>query len=299
MEIWRFLLYCVLPYAAAGVCLGGLGWRVYTWAATPAPLKVPLTPGPAGRLGALGRVGWEALASPSLWRGERALWVGGGLFHICLGLVLLRHLRFFLTPVPAWVTWLGWPETLAGYLLPLALLYLLMRRLGSERMLFISRPADYLALVLLLALAGSGLWLRLGARVPLEDVKGLMLGLVSLHPAALPYAGALGLHLLLALTLLAVLPFSKLVHALALPFNPVLGQRDNALARLWKNPWARDYEQDGLGSADLAAGERPFFSVERYRGYLKFRWSGAGVHRVMGAGERAATLPGQGDGHDL
>lgn len=294
-----FLIYHLLPYAVLLVFLGGLGWRAYLWLRAPEPMQIALLPASPRRAGAWGRTAWELLASPSLWRGDRWLWAGAGLFHLCLLLVALKHLRLFINPVPGWLVWLQAPGAWAGELLPLALLFLLLRRLAGPRLLMLSTRADYLLLALLLALAGSGLWLRLGPRAPLEEVKDYLLGLMSLRPAAPPQGAALTLHWLLALALLAVFPFTKLLHSLALFLNPVLGGRDTAPLKRRINPWDREHEGDGLDSPDLVAGERPFFDAERYADDLKFRWSGAGVHRVLGARERAATLPGQGDGHDL
>ena len=59
----------------------------------------------------LGRV---FVVNPSLWFGE---WV----FHASFLLVILRHLRFFLNPVPGWVWAVQTPGLIAGYILPLSL----------------------------------------------------------------------------------------------------------------------------------------------------------------------------------
>jgi nitrate reductase gamma subunit len=292
-----FLLYHLLPLAALLIFAGGLAWRLRLWLRTPQPWQVALMPAPRRLPGVWARVGREILASPSLWRGQRALWAGSGLFHVCLFLVLAKHLRLVINPVPEWVLWLQAPGAWAGVLLPLTLLYLLARRLADDRLLLLSTRADYLLLALLLALAASGLWLKLGPRVPLEEVKAYLLGMLTLSPQPAPAGGAFALHGLLALALLAVFPFTKLLHGLALFINPVLTQRDSALFLRRVNPWDGQVEEGDLESPDLVGGERPFFTLGRYEEYLKFRWSTAGVHRVMGAAERAATLPGQGDGH--
>jgi nitrate reductase gamma subunit len=295
----EFIAYHVLPYAALLVFAGGLGWRVWLWLRAPQPWQVALMPAPSRWSGVWARLGREVLASPSLWRGQRPLWAGSGLFHACLLLVLAKHLRLVVNPVPDWLVWLQGPASWAGALLPLALLYLLARRLSDDRLLLLSTRADYLLLLLLLALAGSGLWLKLGPRVPLEEVKYYLLGLVTLDQRPAPASGALALHGLLALALMAAAPFTKLMHGLAFFFNPVLAQRDSALFERRVNPWDGQVEQSDLEADDLVEGERPFFTPGRYEEYLKYRWSAAGVHRVMGARERAATLPEAGEGHGL
>ena len=58
-----------------------------------------------------------------------ALWVGEWVFHAALFVVVLRHLRYFMNPVPAWVVWAQTPGWIAGFLLPAALLYILAVRL--------------------------------------------------------------------------------------------------------------------------------------------------------------------------
>jgi nitrate reductase gamma subunit len=130
----EFFGYHVLPYAAALAFAAGLGWRVWLWLRAPQPWQVALMPAPRRRPGVWARLGRELMASPSLWRGQRALWLGSGLFHLCLLLVLAKHLRLVLNPVPEWVVWLQGPGAWAGGLLPLALLYLLARRLSDDRL---------------------------------------------------------------------------------------------------------------------------------------------------------------------
>jgi nitrate reductase gamma subunit len=293
----EFFGYHVLPYVAALASAAGLGWRVWLWWRTPQPWQVVLMPAPRRLPGVWARLGRELMASPSLWRGQRALWAGSGLFHLCLLLVLLKHLRLVLNPVPDWVVWLQAPGSWAGALLPLTLLYLLARRLADDRLLLLSTRADYLLLALLLALAASGLWLKLGPRVPLEEVKDYLLGLATFSPRPAPAGGAFALHGLLALVLMLAAPFTKLLHGLAFFFNPVLAQRDSALLTRRVNPWDSQVEEGDLEARDLVEGERPFFTPGCYEDYLKYRWASAGVHRVMGAAERAATLPAQGRGH--
>ncbi|MGD0282128.1 MAG: hypothetical protein ABSB95_07180, partial [Dissulfurispiraceae bacterium] len=61
------------------------------------------------------------------------LWFGEWLFHCSFLLVVLRHLRYVLYPVPGWVAFLQPAGIIAGYLLPAALLYILISKLAVER----------------------------------------------------------------------------------------------------------------------------------------------------------------------
>jgi len=92
---------------------------------------------------------WRLLkANPTLWFGEYV-------FHVTFLLVTLRHLRYFMDPVPAWVWDLQLPGLIAGYVLPVSLVYILIVRSCSEREKY-SSPANMLLLALLLAISGMG-----------------------------------------------------------------------------------------------------------------------------------------------
>ena len=95
--------YAVLLYAAAAVLVAGVGLRVWTYARTPAPLKIPTTPAPVTRGGVALRLLREVVLFESLFRSNLWTWAFGWLFHAGLALVLLRHLRYFVEPVPGWL----------------------------------------------------------------------------------------------------------------------------------------------------------------------------------------------------
>ncbi len=44
------VIYALLPYAATITLVVGLSWRIYRYARTPAPLKIPTTPAPVNVL---------------------------------------------------------------------------------------------------------------------------------------------------------------------------------------------------------------------------------------------------------
>jgi nitrate reductase gamma subunit len=196
----QFLFGVVIPYVAIVVLLVGLVYRVLQWAGAPVPFRIPTVCGqqkslpfikhsrfdsPASGLQAAGRMALEVLLFRSLFRNTRVgltptqrvihqsdklLWVGALAFHWCLLLILLRHLRYFLEPVPALILFL---EQLDGFfqltaptfllssaLIGAALLFLLGRRLLDPQVRFISLPADYFPLFLLLGIVGSGIFMR-------------------------------------------------------------------------------------------------------------------------------------------
>ena len=264
-----------LPYAAVLICTLGLGARLLLWACTPVPFAIPLTGGqigtspldaPTSRLGVAGRLALEAVCFRSLLRTTRAvdcgpaprlalvasrwLWLLGLLLHYSLLVVLLRHTRLWLEPVPDWVTllsrfdsWLdvGTPVLyLSGVLLPVVIGCLLLRRTLLPQLRALSLPADFFVLFLLLALALSGLLMRHSARIDLTQAKLHLLHLVRFTPGlseASRLEPILLVHMTLASALLICLPFSKLVHAGALFFSPSRNLRCDTRAVHHENPW--------------------------------------------------------------
>lgn len=134
-----------------------------------------------------------------------ALWLGEYLFHATFVLVALRHLRYFLEPVPVWVWGLQLPGLIAGYVLPLSLVYILVVRFLSEREKY-SSPANILLLALILAISGIGVLMHAFFTPDLVDVKYFALGLLSLAPSKLPAGVLFPLHLVLVLALVALVP---------------------------------------------------------------------------------------------
>ena len=191
----RAFIAVAVPYAALAIFLAGFCYRILRWAWTPVPFRIPTTCGqqkslpwikassvdnPSTRWGVLARMSLEVLAFRSLFRNNQArlhedrlvfsenkyLWLGALAFHWSLLIILLRHLRLLVEPVPAFVLALqrvdGFfqittPDLYASDVILLAALaYLLFRRLRDPLVRYISLFTDYLALFLLLGVALSG-----------------------------------------------------------------------------------------------------------------------------------------------
>ena len=140
-EAARMVFFTYVPYAAFAVLLVGFCCRVVRWASAPVPFHIPVTCGqqkslpwirpakfdnPSTGLGVVSRMAAEVLLFRSLFRNNHARLSGGRLilgesaalwlcslaFHWALLLILLRHLRLFLEPVPAFVNALRSPRQL-------------------------------------------------------------------------------------------------------------------------------------------------------------------------------------------
>lgn len=237
--------YAVLLYAAAAVLVAGVGWRVWLYARTPAPLKIPTTPAPVTRGGVALRLLREVVLFESLFRSNLWTWAFGWLFHAGLALVLLRHLRYFVEPVPAWLAFVQPFGMWAGVAMAAGLAGLWARRFLVPRVRYISTPSDHLMLALLVVIAVSGLAMTFVSRIDIVQVKAFVLGLLWFDWQPLPAGALIALHLGLVAALMLVFPFSKLLHAPGVFFSPTRNQADDPRERRHLAPWAA--RLDGKG----------------------------------------------------
>ncbi|MBI2311552.1 MAG: respiratory nitrate reductase subunit gamma [Betaproteobacteria bacterium] len=237
------LIYAGLFYAAAALLIGGLGYKIAQYARTPAPLKIPTTPAPTTAAGAALRVAREVALFESLFKANKWIWLFASLFHAALLMVLLRHLRYFLEPVPAWVAWIQPFGMYAGFGMVAGLGGLWARRFLVERIRYISTISDHLMLALLVAIAVSGLAMKYVSHTDIVAVKAFMLGLMVFDLQPLPADPNLLLHLALVAALMAVFPLSKLLHAPGIFFSPTRNQADTPREVRHLAPWAAELEK--------------------------------------------------------
>jgi nitrate reductase gamma subunit len=277
VTVLGLLFGIIIPYAALIIFVIGFIYRVIFWARSPVPFCITTVCGqqkslpwikqgrlesPSSRLGVFGRMALEVLFFRSLFRNDRAeltggnlsysgsrwLWLGGLIFHWSLLVILVRHLRFFLDPVPGFVSALQgldgifqWglpPLLITDKLVLIALVYLVLRRLTIPRVRSISLPSDYFALFLIMAVAVSGVLMRYAFKTDLAEVKRFTIDFLRLNPAG-PYG--LGIifyiHLYLVSILLAYFPFSKLMHAGGVFMSPTRNMRNDSRMKRHVNPW--------------------------------------------------------------
>ncbi|MBZ5628381.1 MAG: sulfate reduction electron transfer complex DsrMKJOP subunit DsrM [Acidobacteriia bacterium] len=267
----------VVAYAGFAVFLAGFCYRVVQWAAAPVPFRVPTTCGqqtslpwiksaalenPSTTSGVLGRMGLEILLFRSLFRNSQAglhekrlilseqkyLWLAALAFHWSMLVILVRHLRLFVEPVPALVValaridgffQLGAPDFyVSDMVLACALAYLLLRRFRDPVVRYISQFSDYFALLALIGIAASGLSMRYVTRVDVVAVKQFALGLAAFHPVRPAALGAMfAVHLTLISVLAAYIPFSKLMHMGGVFLSPTRNLANNNRAKRHVNPW--------------------------------------------------------------
>ncbi len=223
--------YAVLFYGATAILVGGLGRKIWQYANTPAPLKIPTTPAPVTRRGVVLRMVREVVLFESLFKANKWIWLFGWIFHAALLLVLVRHLRYFTDPVWGWVALMQPAGLYAGFAMVAGLLGLWARRVVVPRISYISAPSDHLMLALLVAIGVSGLAMKYVARTDIVALKAFFLGLLYFDWQPLPADPVLLVHLALVVVLMIIFPVSKLLHAPGLFFSPSRYQVDNARER--------------------------------------------------------------------
>jgi nitrate reductase gamma subunit len=235
--------YAVLFYLAAFSLIGGLGIRIYQFATTPAPLKIPIASAAKTRRGVAFRMFREVAFFETLFKSNKWIWLFGMLFHAGLLLVVLRHLRYFTQPVWFWVELIQPFGLYAGFAMLIGLIGLLLRRIVLTAIRYISAPSDYLMLVLLIAIGVSGYSMKFAAYTDIVAVKQFFLGLMVFDWQPIPADLPLLVHLSLVAILMIIFPFSKLLHAPGIFFSPTLNQVDNAREKRHIVAWAADLEK--------------------------------------------------------
>jgi nitrate reductase gamma subunit len=219
-------LWVVLPYLAIVVLIGGTVWR---WR--------------------YDRFGWTTRSS-QLYE-SRLLRIGSPLFHFGLLVVILGHLMGLVVP-EGWTDALGVSETVyhlmaiglgsvAGVATLAGVAILIYRRRSTGPVFLATTRNDKAMYVVLVAALIAGLATTLLANAVgggydyRSTVSVWFRGVFWLHPRAdLMAAAPLGfrVHALIGLLLIAVFPYTRLIHAFAAPvgylFRPYVVYRSRA-----------------------------------------------------------------------
>jgi len=210
----------ILPYLAVAVFLIGVVSRLRAWRRVPQPGLMTVYPTKGSGVAALAK---EALFFPSLFRGDRTLWLLSWSFHATLALALLGHLRVVTGLLDQGVVALGLgPDSIAalsaiaggaaGIVLILTVVTLLARRLLLARVREVSTPPDFLALLLLTAVITTGNVMRFGGmHFDLSETRLWASSLLTLSPIV-PAHPAFLVHAFFAELLILYVAFSKLMH---------------------------------------------------------------------------------------
>jgi len=196
-------LLIVVVYAVyAAFWLRFLGHALAWWKAAQR-LVEPVAP--RARVKACALAATDIVFFNRLFRVNPGLWFGEWVFHATLTLVLLRHLRYMLNPVPACIWWVQLPGLIAGYVLPFSLLYILFIRLFTNQEKYAS-PRNVFFLGLVLVISCIGLLMQTLFKPDIVGVKLFILGLLGFSSATVPHSILFVLHFSLVLVLIPLLP---------------------------------------------------------------------------------------------
>jgi nitrate reductase gamma subunit len=276
---WQMIFGIVIPYFAILLFVFGLLYRILLWAGAPVPFHIVTTCGqqkslpwiksneiesPTSTTGVVVRMALEILLFRSLFRnekvelkrasklifgGNRWLWLAGLAMHWSLLIIIFRHLRLFIQPVPDLITFVGQIDGIFQIAIPtlyitdlvvlLAVSFLFLRRIFSPQARYISLFSDYLAILLIAGVALSGVLMRLFFRTDLLGVKELAVGVLTFHPSVQQGVGlSFYIHLFLVSFLVAYFPYSKMVHAPGIFLSPTRNLKNNSRERRHVNPWS-------------------------------------------------------------
>ncbi len=218
---------------------------------------------PSTTLGVVLRMFFEVVLFRSLFRNTKVelhdgpklayasskwLWLFALLFHYSFLTIFVRHMRFFTEPVPALFQWvdkvdgllqIGAPTLyMTDVVILVALMYLLLRRICVAKIRYISLPADYFPLFLILGIAVSGIMMRYFVKTDVVAIKELTMGLVTFHPTIPESVGTIFyIHVFLVSILLIYFPISKLMHMGGVFLSPTRNLANNSRMKRHINPW--------------------------------------------------------------
>lgn len=203
-----FVLFAVFPYLAVALAVGGGIYRHR-----------------------FNRFSYSSLSSQLLE--NRGLFWGSVPWHYGIIVILLAHIVPLLLP-GVWSRLIATPSVLyvfevVGFSLALAALFglvvLMIRRATQARIRAVTSVMDWVLLVVLLVQVALGFWVSLvyrwGSEWFVHTAAPWLTSLATFHPqidyvTSLPWV--VKLHMLNGFLVIAIFPFTRLVHLVALPF---------------------------------------------------------------------------------
>lgn len=209
MSAFTSFLYVALPYLAIVLCVAGC---IYRYRAT----------------------GFKFSSLSSQFLDSDKLFFGSMLFHWSILVVFGGHLLVFL--FPGWVLSLNSnPANLVIYEMigfvfglgtVIGLAGLFLRRVRNPRVQKVTSRMDIVIELLLIGQAALGCWIayryRWGSSWFASDLTPYLWSILKLNPQSATVAempGVIAIHVVVAFVILALIPFTRLVHFLVVPFN--------------------------------------------------------------------------------
>ena len=277
----QVLFGVILPYIAVVAFFVGFFLRMMDWARSAVPFQIPTTAGQGKSLpwiksnaidspfttgGVVARMFFEVVTFRSLFRNTRMrvnpdgrisydielwLWLFALAFHYTFFVVILRHARFFLEPLPLpfeilekidTFVQIGQPIiSMSSFALLGTVLFLFIRRVYLPNIRMISLASDFFPLFLIFGIAFTGIFMRYFTKIDVTAAKELTYGLVSFSLPTLARMQEIGsifyIHVFFVCVLLMYFPWSKLMHMGGIFLSPTRNMANNTRAVRHVNPW--------------------------------------------------------------
>lgn len=232
----QIIIYYIIPYTTVVVFFGGIIYKIVSWMRTPKPsAALTLYPKPEGvKKGAVFAA--DQIVFPSLFK-QKVLWVFGVMLHLALLGIVVGHVRIFGEPQFFWdfVRLNEQGVDLFAYIIGgavgiaflISLIVLLIRRFFGT-MKKITVPIDILFLLLLIAIALTGDYMRFFMHIDMAEIQTYFASLVRFSPVITPtiQQPTYIIHNILTEVLIMYIPFSKLVHIIGSFVTNYLVKRD-------------------------------------------------------------------------
>lgn len=277
----QVLFGVILPYIAVIAFFVGFFIRMMDWAGSAVPFRIPTTSGQGKSLpwikfnaidnpfttgGVVARMFFEVVTFRSLFRNTRMrvnpdgrisydielwLWLFALAFHYTFFVVILRHARFFLEPLPLpfeilekidTFVQIGHPIiSMSSFALLGTVLFLFVRRVYLPHIRMISLASDFFPLFLIFGITFTGIFMRYFTKIDVTAAKELTYGLVSFSLPTLARMQEIGsifyIHVFFVSVLLIYFPWSKLMHMGGIFLSPTRNMANNTRAVRHVNPW--------------------------------------------------------------
>ena len=156
----------------------------------------------------------DVLLLTRLFRVNKLLWIGEWIFHWTFLLVLMRHLKYFFFPLPAFVAGFDSLGLFAGYVFYLSLIYILIVKYRIEKSRYFS-TYNFFLLILLLMIGMTGILMTNIMHPDIVEIKYFVLNLLIFNPVSIPQSMLFNIHFNMTLVFLVSLP----THIFAAPYT--------------------------------------------------------------------------------
>lgn len=170
------------------------------------------------------KMGRDIVFLTRLFRVNPLLWIGEWAFHAAFVLVLIRHLRYIAHDPPGWLINLEFAGIIAGYLLPMALIYVLVVKIVVEKKKYFS-TGNFILLLMLFLLSATGITMTNFIHPDIVEIKVFISHALAFKFRPAPESWLFVIHFITAFIFLAYLP----AHIFAAPLSMIEARKQEEM----------------------------------------------------------------------